>query len=54
VIEADFVLRHARPLLTLRGAVPRLGAALRELAPLAHGALAARSGRIVWVGNDDD
>ena len=54
MIEADFVLRHARPLLTLRGAVPRLGAALRELAPLAHGALAARSGRIVWVGNDDD
>jgi imidazolonepropionase len=54
VIAADFVLRNAGALVTLAGEAPRRGAGQRELAMLAHAALAARDGRIVWVGADAD
>jgi imidazolonepropionase len=49
-VIADFILRHARPLLTCAGPAPRLGAGLRDVAPIEDGALAARDGRLVFVG----
>jgi imidazolonepropionase len=48
--SADFVLGGAGSLATLAGAVPRLGAALRDLATIEKGAVAAAEGRIVYVG----
>jgi imidazolonepropionase len=50
MIEADFVLRHAGPLATLA----RAGVAGRppDLGLIDRGALAARGGRIVWMGED--
>ena len=47
---ADFVVKNTSGLATLRGALPRTGAALRELGLIERGALAARGGRIVWAG----
>ncbi|MGE0452498.1 MAG: imidazolonepropionase [Vicinamibacteria bacterium] len=52
MIEADFVVRDAGRLVTLAGPAPRRGAAARELAVIEDGALAARGGRIAWVGRD--
>jgi imidazolonepropionase len=50
----DFLLVHAGELHTLEGpAGPRRGRALRELGTIRDGALAARQGRIVWVGPTD-
>src|SRR5262245_43439858 len=54
MIEADFVLRNAGPIATLAGPAPRRGADQRDLAVREHAALAARDGRIVWVGADRD
>lgn len=54
MIEADFLVRDAGRLVTLAGPAPRRGAAARELAIVEDGALAARDGRIVWVGRDDE
>lgn len=45
---ADFVVRHAGLLVTM---VPRAG---DPLGRIRNGALAARSGRVVWVGTDAD
>jgi imidazolonepropionase len=50
--QADFALRGAAWLATLRGPHPRTGAALRDLGLIERGALAARDGRIVWVGEE--
>ncbi len=50
---ADFVLRHARPLLTCAGPAPRLGADLASVASIDDGALAAREGRLLFVGPTD-
>ena len=47
---ADFVLRHAHPLLTCAGAAPRTGADLAHVASIDDGALAAREGRLLFVG----
>lgn len=52
MIAADFVLRRAGTLATLAGPAPRLGRALSDLAVRTDAALAARGGRIVWVGDD--
>ena len=52
MIAADFVLRNAGLLATLAGPAPRTGVAQRDLAIREAGALAARDGRIVWVGPD--
>jgi imidazolonepropionase len=54
VIAADFALRHAGVLATLAGPAPRAGAAQRDLAVREDAALAARGGRIVWVGPDPE
>jgi imidazolonepropionase len=52
VIAADFVLRNAGLMATLAGPAPRAGAAQRDLAIRERAALAARDGRIAWVGPD--
>ena len=52
MIAADFVLRHAGAMATLAGPAPRVGPSQRDLAVREHAALAARAGRIVWVGAD--
>jgi imidazolonepropionase len=52
VIQADLIIEGAAELVTLRGnaARPRRGEELRELGIIRQGALAARRGKIVWVG----
>jgi imidazolonepropionase len=49
-VIADFILRHAQPLLTCAGPAPRLGADLANVASIDDGALAAREGRLLFVG----
>jgi imidazolonepropionase len=51
--DADFVLHHSSELVTCRGPAPRTGADLNEAGVLPGGALAAREGRIVWVGPEE-
>lgn len=53
-VSADLVVTNTSALLTLRGPLPRTGAALRELGPVERGALAAQAGRIVWVGPEGE
>jgi len=48
---ADFVIRGAAPLVTCRGPVPRRGSGQRLTDPVADGTVAARRGRIVFVGS---
>lgn len=47
---ADLVIRNARELLTCAGTAPRTGAAMRDVGLIENGALAARDGRLVFVG----
>lgn len=47
---ADFILRHATPLLTCAGPAPRVGADLARVATIEDGALAARDGRLLFAG----
>lgn len=49
---ADFVIRHARQLITCAGPAPRRGAAQRDASPVADAAIASHRGRIVFVGED--
>lgn len=49
--RADLVITDVREVATLaRGAVPRTGAAMRELSLVHDAAVAIENGRIVWVG----
>jgi imidazolonepropionase len=50
LIEADLVVRDAASLVTCAGSVPRSGADQAVIGAIPGGALAAREGRIVWVG----
>ena len=52
MIQADLIIEGAAELLTLRGDSirPRRGEEMRELGIIRQGALAARRGKIVWVG----
>jgi len=52
MIHADLIIEGAAELLTLRGnsIQPRRGEEMRELGIIRQGALAARRGKIVWVG----
>ncbi len=51
MITADLLVTDVREVATLaRGAVPRTGAAMRELGLVHDAALAASGGRVVWVG----
>jgi imidazolonepropionase len=49
-VIADFILKHAQPLITCAGAVPRLGSAMAQSSAIGDGALAARDGRLLFVG----
>lgn len=52
MIQADLIIEGAAELLTLRGISgrPRRGEEMRDLGIIRQGALAARRGKIVWVG----
>ncbi|HSD51296.1 MAG TPA: amidohydrolase family protein, partial [Candidatus Methylomirabilis sp.] len=52
MIQADLVIEGAAELVTLRGISgrPRRGDEMRDLGIIRQGALAARRGKIVWVG----
>ena len=47
---ADFILRHAQPLLTCAGPAPRIGADMAQVPSIDDGALASREGRLLFVG----
>ncbi len=51
---ADFVLLHARELITCAGTVPRRGTDQSRLDSIADGALAAHEGRVVYAGPSSD
>lgn len=53
-VEADLVLRGVSELVTCAGRAPAAGAAQGRVSVIPDGALAARGGRIVWVGPDKD
>jgi len=52
VVTADFVIRHARQVLTCAGPAPRRGAAQRVASPISDGVVASRAGRIVFTGSE--
>lgn len=56
MIQADLIVEGAAELLTLAGAGnrPRRGEEMRDLGIIQRGALAARRGKIVWVGPTAD
>src|SRR5262249_7369102 len=54
MIDADLAIVNTSELLTVRGPAPRRGAAQGDLGIIEHGCLAARSGRIVFVGDERD
>ena len=54
MIDADLAIVDASELVTVRGEVPRRGAALSDLGIIERGCLAARDGRIVFVGDGRD
>ncbi|OLD65694.1 MAG: imidazolonepropionase [Acidobacteria bacterium 13_1_40CM_2_68_5] len=54
MIDADLAIVDASELVTVRGEAPRRGAALADLGVIEHGCLAARDGRIVFVGDERD
>ena len=56
MIQADLIIEGAAELLTLGGAGtrPRRGEEMRDLGIVRRGAVAARRGRIVWVGPTAD
>ena len=56
MIQADLIIEGAAELLTLHGTStrPRREEEMRELGIIRHGALAARRGKIVWVGPTAD
>jgi imidazolonepropionase len=54
VIAADFLVRHARQLVTCAGPVPRRGAGQGALQAIPDGAVASLDGRIVYAGPSAD
>jgi imidazolonepropionase len=50
VIPADFLIEHADVIATCAGPAPRRGLAQREISLLHNGVIAAREGRIAFVG----
>jgi imidazolonepropionase len=54
MIHVDLLIRNARELLTCAGPAPLSGARQREAGAMRDGALAARDGRIVFVGASAD
>lgn len=52
MVTADFVIRHARQVLTCAGPAPRRGAAQRVASSISDGVVASRAGRIVFTGSE--
>lgn len=53
-MKADLLIRGISQLVTARGAGPRHGAAMRDLAMMKDAALAVSDGRILWTGSEND
>ena len=53
-IEADLLIRNAREILTCAGPAPRAGTRQADVSAIADASLAARDGRIVFVGRASD
>jgi imidazolonepropionase len=51
---ADLIIRNAREILTCAGPAPLAGPRQRETSAIANGALAARDGRIVYIGSTSE
>ncbi len=54
MIEADLAVVDAAELVTVPGPAPKVGGALRALGVIERGCLAAREGRIVFIGDERD
>ena len=54
MVTADFVIRHARQVLTCAGPAPRRGAAQRVASSISDGVVASRAGRIVFTGSETE
>lgn len=54
MIEADLLVRNIRELLTCTGPPPLVGSRQREVTAIRNAAMAARGGRIVFIGTTDD
>ena len=52
MIEADLAVVDAAELVTVAGPAPRVGAALRDIGIIERGCVAARDGRVVFVGDE--
>lgn len=50
MIDADFILHDADVAYTCRGPAPRRGEQQRDAQPISHASIAAKDGRIVFVG----
>ena len=54
MLAADFILHHARELITCAGTAPRRGSGQSQLDRTPDGALAALEGRVVFAGSSDE
>jgi len=54
MISADFVLAGARQIATCRGPAPKRREALQDVGPINDGWIAAKDGRIVFVGTEKE
>ena len=50
MLQADFLIRNAREILTCAGPGPMIGVGQRQVSAMATASLAAREGEIVFVG----
>lgn len=53
-MNADFLIRHIRTLVTPVGPAPRRGDDQRHVVSIGNAAIASQNGRIVFVGHDED
>lgn len=53
-MNADFLIRHIRTLVTPAGPAPRRGDDQRHVVSIGDAAIASQNGRIVFVGRDED
>jgi imidazolonepropionase len=53
-MNADFLIRHIRTLVTPVGPAPRRGGDQRHVVSIGDAAIASQNGRIVFVGRDED
>ena len=54
MIQADLVVRNIASLVTCVGPIPRCGDAQKDVGEMTRGAVAAREGKLVFVGAERD